>query len=160
MKSITKRNNRGFTIIEVVLVLAIAGLIFLMVLIVVPAMNRNSRDTARKNDVSLVSQAVTNYTGANRNAWPTAGRLEEYVDKLSGNSDASRIFVIDPKPSGDYTISDLNDPTKENGFYVVTEAKCGESGKSEQKVLSASKRQFIVVNLLEAGGGQYYCIEG
>ena len=33
----TKSNKKGFTIIEVVLVLAIAGLIFLMVFIALPA---------------------------------------------------------------------------------------------------------------------------
>jgi len=42
--------NKGFTIIEVVLVLAVAGLIFLMVFLAVPALGRSQRDTARKND--------------------------------------------------------------------------------------------------------------
>ncbi len=40
--------EKGFTIIEVVLVLAIAALIFLMVFIALPALQRNQRDTARK----------------------------------------------------------------------------------------------------------------
>ena len=35
----------GFTIIEVVLVLAIAGLIFLMVFIALPVLQRSQRDT-------------------------------------------------------------------------------------------------------------------
>ena len=43
--------DRGFTIIEVVLVLAIAALIFLMVFIALPALQASQRDTARKNDV-------------------------------------------------------------------------------------------------------------
>ena len=38
----------GFTIIEVVLVLAIAGLIFLMVFIALPALQRSQRDTERR----------------------------------------------------------------------------------------------------------------
>ena len=50
--------ERGFTIIEVVLVLAIAALIFLMIFIALPALQRSQRDTARKNDVSIVSAAV------------------------------------------------------------------------------------------------------
>lgn len=40
--------NKGFTIIEVVLVLAIAGLIFLAVFLALPALQRNQRDTQRK----------------------------------------------------------------------------------------------------------------
>ena len=39
------RKQQGFTIIEVVLVLAIAGLIFLMVFIALPTLQRNQRDT-------------------------------------------------------------------------------------------------------------------
>lgn len=51
----------GFTIIEVVLVLAIAGLIFLMVFVALPTMQRSQRDTQRKNDVGRVVTALTNW---------------------------------------------------------------------------------------------------
>ena len=49
----------GFTIIEVVLVLAIAGLIFLMVFIALPALQRSQRDTQRRNDLGRVTNAIT-----------------------------------------------------------------------------------------------------
>lgn len=42
------QDHSGFTIIEVVLVLAIAGLIFMMVFIALPALQRNQRDTKKK----------------------------------------------------------------------------------------------------------------
>ena len=57
-----KRENRtkkGFTIIEVVLVLAIAGLIFLMVFIALPQLQRAQRDTQRRNDLARVATALT-----------------------------------------------------------------------------------------------------
>lgn len=47
----------GFTIIEVVLVLAIAGLIFLMVFLALPALQRSQRDTQRKNDIGRLKAA-------------------------------------------------------------------------------------------------------
>ena len=50
-------NKKGFTIIEVVLVLGIAGLIFLMVFIALPALQRNRRDTQRTSDISRQSWA-------------------------------------------------------------------------------------------------------
>ena len=49
----TKRDE-GFTIIEVLIVLAIAGLIMLIVFLAVPALQRNSRNTQRTNDASLI----------------------------------------------------------------------------------------------------------
>lgn len=66
-----KDNQKGFTIIEVVLVLAIAGLIFLMVFIALPALQRNQRDTQRRNDLSRVQSAIQNYQTNNRQSLPT-----------------------------------------------------------------------------------------
>ena len=60
--------EKGFTIIEVVLVLAIAALIFLMVFIALPALQSSQRDTARKNDVGIVAAAVNTWSGNNRMA--------------------------------------------------------------------------------------------
>ena len=55
-KSNSTRN--GFTIIEVVLVLAIAGLIFLMVFLALPALQRSQRNQLYKNNLSLVISAL------------------------------------------------------------------------------------------------------
>lgn len=51
-------NKSGFTIIEVVLVLAIAGLIFLMVFVAFPALQRNQRDTQRRDDYAMLESQV------------------------------------------------------------------------------------------------------
>ena len=74
-------SKQGFTIIEVVLVLAIAGLIFLMVFVALPALQRSQRDTARRNDMSRVDTSLIQYQTNNQNTgngdlpaegvWPT-----------------------------------------------------------------------------------------
>ena len=68
-----KKHNlyRGFTIIEVVLVLAIAGLIFLMVFLALPALQRSQRDTQRKRDVAVIRAAVENYRSNNKGSIKT-----------------------------------------------------------------------------------------
>ena len=76
----TTNNKKGFTIIEVVLVLAIAGLIFMMVFIALPVLQRAQRDTQRTNDVSRVQAAITQYQSNNRGALPT--KSTGYVDGL------------------------------------------------------------------------------
>lgn len=73
-------NKKGFTIIEVVLVLAIAGLIFLMVFVALPALQRSQRDTQRRNDLARVSTSLTQYQTNNQNTnngtnLPGAGTL-------------------------------------------------------------------------------------
>lgn len=66
------KTNKGFTIIEVVLVLAIAGLIFLMVFVAFPALQRSQQDTQRQTDISRLSTQITNFKINNTNAIPGA----------------------------------------------------------------------------------------
>jgi len=70
-KKLQKMNLKdGFTIIEVVLVLAIAGLIFLMVFIALPALQRSQRDTQRRDDIARANTALAQYMANNRNNVP------------------------------------------------------------------------------------------
>ena len=63
--------KEGFTIIEVVLVLAIAGLIFLMVFLALPALQRSQKDTQRKDQLSAMVTQIVNFQGNNKNRIPT-----------------------------------------------------------------------------------------
>lgn len=65
------KSNKGFTIIEVVLVLAIAGLIFLMVFLALPALQRNQRDQQRTQDLGRVVSAYQTYKSNNQGIRPT-----------------------------------------------------------------------------------------
>lgn len=67
-----QKSNKGFTIIEVMIVLAIAGLIILIVLLAIPALQRNSRNTAIKNDVTAVTSTIGEFASNNDGASPTA----------------------------------------------------------------------------------------
>ena len=66
--SMMARKNKGFTIIEVVLVLAIAGLIFLMIFVALPTLRRAQRNTQRKNDLTRFMSAVSKWQVNNRNS--------------------------------------------------------------------------------------------
>ncbi|HEX5447933.1 MAG TPA: type II secretion system protein [Candidatus Saccharimonadales bacterium] len=68
MKNAYKRKRQeGFTIIEVMIVLAIAAVILLIVLLAVPALQRNSRNTQRTNDAASIAAAI-NTCLANHNS--------------------------------------------------------------------------------------------
>ena len=70
----------GFTIIEVVLVLAIAGLIFLMVFLALPALQRSQRDSQRQRDLGAVTAAVEKYQQNNNGRLPAAGSTPAQAD--------------------------------------------------------------------------------
>ena len=71
------KNKPGFTIIEVVLVLAIAGLIFLMVFIALPALQRSQRDTQRRDDIARFATAIAQYQTNN------GGQLSNSINKYA-----------------------------------------------------------------------------
>ncbi len=54
-------SSKGFTLIEVVLVLAIGGLIFLLAFVAFQQVSRNRRDTQRRADVQKVVAEIENY---------------------------------------------------------------------------------------------------
>ena len=84
-KTVNNKSKKGFTIIEVVLVLAIAGLIFLMVFIALPALQRSQRNTQRRDDYSMLVTAVNSYMASNN------GKLGNLVKTTNpAKLDASR----------------------------------------------------------------------
>src|ERR1700693_4689124 len=71
-KKLSKSKEQGFTIIEVLIVLAIAGFIFLIVFLAVPALQRNARNTQRNNDVAGIVGAYNEWVNNNGGTPPPA----------------------------------------------------------------------------------------
>ena len=133
-----KKRNEGFTIIEVMIVLAIAGLIMLVVFLAVPALQRNSRNTQRTADATRVTGAVdeclNNKNGkvASCDAF-AAGELQDYV-----------------------AIADNQQLTAENAtesttaFDLEFAMKCNDTGDG---TVAASGRSFTVMYQVETRTG-------
>ncbi len=142
--------EKGFTIIEVVLVLAIAALIFLMVFIALPALQSSQRDTARKNDVSIVSAAVNSWAGNNRGkelADMTEAEVKDYAKDVSANTTAYTV------------VSDIPDTTVDGTVTVVVGAKCDSVGPDGKVTLAeGTTRQYATITRLEGGNGSGYCL--
>lgn len=75
LSKIRQSKAKGFTIIEVLIVLAIAGLILLVVFLAVPALQRNARNTQRSNDVATTLGAVNEFVNNNNGTLPTAAAV-------------------------------------------------------------------------------------
>lgn len=113
-------SKKGFTIIEVVLVLAIAGLIFLMVFVALPALQRSQRDTARRNDLARVDTSLVQYqtnnqgTNAGSNLPVTGswggGTTASYFDSSCTSSACKFIREYMNSGSGNATKNEFQDP--------------------------------------------------
>ena len=66
------KNQQGFTIVEVMIVLAIAGLILAVVFVAVPALQRNQRNNARRNDVAYIKAQLNQLVANAGNRVPTS----------------------------------------------------------------------------------------
>lgn len=143
-----RKRKEGFTIIEVLIVLAIAGLILLVVFLAVPALQRNSRNTQRKNEISSVLGAVNEWTNNNGGKLPTAAGTER-ADALA-NAKLSFYTGNVTWATGAQT-----NGTTADTAVVVTGAKCNGSDSA-----AGSARQLVVLYTVETGGGsQKLCQE-
>jgi len=72
LRQLQKRKESGFTIIEVLIVLAIAGLIMVVVFLAVPALQRSGRNNAMNTDANNILTAVGNYSSNNGGTLPAS----------------------------------------------------------------------------------------
>ncbi|MDB5179923.1 MAG: hypothetical protein JWN12_555 [Candidatus Saccharibacteria bacterium] len=164
------QNQKGFTIIEVVLVLAIAGLIFLMVFIALPALQSSQRDTARKGDVSGVASAITTYGSNNRGAFPTTvlltgdpngkpattGKFGGYITTVSSNIDTVTVQTA-ANPTATVVQGEIVVTQKTQCGTAAAATGAGATKSATETFTTGSTRQFTVVTYLESGGGVVYC---
>ena len=137
--------TKGFTIIEVVLVLAIAGLIFLMVFIALPALQRGQRDTGRKNDVSTVAAAVNSVRANNKGAITALDStgLQASIDALSEYDKTSALVDATNPATATASITTIT---------VYKTRKCGTiTGASVALTAGATRGAAIVTGLENTG---------
>ena len=69
-KQTIKSKQEGFTIIEVLIVLAIAALILLVVFLAVPGLQRSNSNNATSQEATRIASAITNFTSNNNGSLP------------------------------------------------------------------------------------------
>lgn len=147
----TKRDE-GFTIIEVLIVLAIAGLIMLIVFLAVPALQRNSRNTQRTNDASLIGGSVGECL-ANKNGQKTS--CDSLAELQAVGLDTTKVTQLTTITvnAGDPTM-----PADTNSAAVGYTSKCSADGSTVDN--AGSDRQVVVLFRIETqGGNTTRCLE-
>ena len=151
------RKRYGFTIIEVVLVLAIAGLIFLMVFVALPALQRSQRDTQRRNDMARVATALINYQ-TNNNGLPvdvaTATSDTPLITNYLGGTEFKdpdgtqyKIQIKTAKSAGDHQA--LTGGSVDHIISIYKNAKCGNNSIDYN---SAGGNYYALMYKLEGSG--------
>ena len=147
-------NKAGFTIIEVVLVLAIAGLIFLMVFIALPNMQTAQRNSQRRNDYNNLSTQVTDYAVNHNGVYPN--KISSLWMNYKGTD-----------PDGNpYTETDITEDIpsasaiqrNNNQVYIIKKATCANGNPTS---IDARVKDFVVYGYMEDGHNTHgtYCLQ-
>ena len=171
MKKGDVKTKRGFTIIEVSLVLAIAGLIFLMVFVALPSLQRGQRDARRREDVMTYLEQLKKYQTNNRGALPSGSAqwsqffssyLKNFSDP-SGGDYKQKIVTCDKSSSSTVKVDTECNNSTIAGIYtssfpyqnytmlVVTQATCD----GDKPVKTSNPRNIAVLYRMEGAG--VYC---
>ncbi len=178
-----EHSNQGFTIIEVLIVLAIAGLILLIVFLAVPALQRNSRNTQRRTEAARLLAVTSEFVNNNGGIVPntTAGVIScsglgggaTNCDLIPATNNAQRIWQLaNPKnlswiviqvagQTGTPLQPTLTDPAKD---IIETQADCSgtyPTTATYTPAAAAPLKSTIVIYAIEDAAGQplAQCIE-
>ncbi len=152
--------RKGFTIIEVVLVLAIAGLIFLMVFVALPSLQRSQRNTQRRNDMARLATAIKDYQTNNNGRIPGLDNADYFAnnylsnDFMDPNGEEYSIHFFELKSGEEWSV-EVFDIFREsfpddyvNPIGLISNAYCNDG---VAKYVQGSNN-FVILYKLEGSG--------
>jgi prepilin-type N-terminal cleavage/methylation domain-containing protein len=174
MKNLLKsKKTEGFTIIEVMIVLAIAGLIMVIVFIAVPQLQRNQRDNARQNSANRIESEMETFAGNNQGVYPVDGGANgtnlpaagatKAAEFMTNYFNAANFKKNNPKDGNPYVpryLAPGTDPSADQ-VGVYRDATC--SGEHAATITggnnaSTATRQIALEVQLD-NGSTYYCVD-
>jgi len=167
LSKIKQSKQEGFTIIEVMIVLAIAGLIMVVVFLAVPALQRSGRNNSLNSSANNILTAVGDYASNNNGQLPTTPTLTPgssvKFDNAAGNGNASS-GAVDASIVSVVVDAGAAPITKASPVGTVEVVKganavCNSTASGLSGVASA--RSYVVLYVAESGSGNVLkCIGG
>lgn len=162
LKSLQKTKNRkGFTIIEVLIVLAIAGLIMVVVFLAVPALQRSGRNNALNTDANNILTAVGNYSSSNGGTLPASlngsasatasGGVIKIGDASGVNQETAKVDSGAATVYLNGTTITSASPTGTIQIVTGTAGTCNSTGTGLGS--AGSPRSYAVLYVAESGNG-------
>lgn len=121
----TLKNQGGFTLLELLIVIVIIGILALLIIPNITSAPKKARDTQRKTDITAIRKGLEEYF-VNNNSYPAA-----LSDLQTGSAPIMKTVPSDPKggwpgysyvvPAGNatYTLSACLENDQDNGANVI-----------------------------------------
>lgn len=150
LSKVKKSREQGFTIIEVLIVLAIAGLIMLIVFLAIPALNRNSRNTRVDADASkaagVLQEVINNSPGGKA---PVQTSAPSQLDTTNGSY--AQVGAVDYNVHAT-TYQAISGTKAKDTIYIRNFSVCTTSGVHSYADTGGTARQYTVSYLVESPG--------
>ncbi len=182
MRNYVKNKARGFTIIEILIVLAIAGLILAIVFVAVPQLQRNARDAKRQDIANRLSSELGTFASNNQGTYPWVGVTGSFNQCIFNSSAAAqscsdwysryicanaactgadqKVNITDPK-SGGLTRIDHGGTSGitwiSDRAWITVGGTC-QGDKATGGTASVTSKQFALTIALERSG-TFYCVD-
>jgi type II secretory pathway pseudopilin PulG len=164
MKTAIRRTG-GFTIIEVIVVIGIAGLILLVVFLAVPSLNRSGRNNERRSDAKYIASQRLQYnvdirttiaTGSFDCSLPhTSKKFCEYLVTGLAFYDLDDVTFRNAGTTAPTSVPTITDANK---IVTDTYLECNENGTAA--VVAPTAKSAVVLYAVETRSGiQQQCIE-
>lgn len=157
--TLKNRTLGGFTIIEVMIVLAIAGLIMVIVFLAIPQLQRSQRNNARQAVMNRIATEVNNFASNNNGDIPTVAEFDSapagafYTRYIASNASSfNNPSTGTPMEFSNWT-SDAAVNNSNIAYYATGRLCDGE----DTTLTGATARSFVVMTMLE--GGARYCLD-
>ena len=139
------------------IVLTLAGLILLIIFLAIPALERNSRNNQRKQDVATVLGAFSQYQLNNSGDFPKT--QQDFIDKVLKNAKISHYdkanndITIIPLDSGTNPGGNPTNTTNADQIIITNRSKCSTTANGQPTPTGAGFSDVVALFSIETSSG-------
>lgn len=143
MRLLKRAASRGFTVVELLIVVVVIGILAALVLVTYNGIHQRDRDKKRKDDIDIIYSKLESYQAQN-GIYPTLANINDSPWRSTNMKDLDPKRLQDPKGKAQILVAN---PVPNAYAYAPSPSKCDNS-------TNGNCTSYTLTATLE-GGGNY-----